>query len=175
MKKVQDSPPPTPPSSPECPAVKAEMDLEDPGKPTSHHQPLPQPAAADQNNRRPEINPEWLTLIMGYSFAAIGIGIGLQCQGSSHLHLSVSLDVARLGLVFSLAAFVVSKFVAPNFGAQARLLQYVGVFSGVTAFFLAITAFSSLWLKLLSWAIYIISAIAIIISWQLDFFKRMIK
>ena len=175
MEKVQDSPPPTPPSSPECPAVKAEMDLEDPGKPTSHHQPLPQPAAADQNNRGHEIYPELLTLIMGFTFAAIGIGIGLQCQGSSHLHLSVSLDVARLGLVFSLVAFVASKFVAPNFGAQAQLLECVGIFSGVTALFLAITAFSSPCFKLLSWAIYITSATAIIISWQLDFFKRMIK
>ena len=66
-------------------------------------------------------------------------------------------------MVFALAAFVVSKYVPENLSALARILENAGVFFGVTGFFIDITPFFHLSLKIISWTVYAISLIAIII------------
>ncbi|KAL3512360.1 hypothetical protein ACH5RR_025077 [Cinchona calisaya] len=175
MQKVEEFPLS---SSTEAPFVEIELGWDTPSQvhTSPHHldqaaaviYPLPQPEPANcqllqQNHvhNQYQIYPEWLSLIMGFCFTAIGLGF--QCQNSSG-HLSISSDMARLALVVSLAAFVISKYVSPNSASHARVLEYAGVFCGATAFFLVITVSFPLCLKLISWTIYVISIIWILLS-----------
>ncbi|KAH7856522.1 hypothetical protein Vadar_002446 [Vaccinium darrowii] len=66
-------------------------------------------------------------------------------------------------VVFAFASIFVAKYIAPKHPNAARMLDHVGVFFGVTAFFLAVTISFPLCLVIISWIIYGLSLLAIII------------
>ncbi|XP_057480002.1 uncharacterized protein LOC130767224 isoform X2 [Actinidia eriantha] len=66
----------------------------------------------------------------------------------------VSFHFLCLFIVLAFASIVVSKYIAPKHPNGAPVLENLGVFFGVTAFFVAITMAFPLCLKVISWLIY---------------------
>ncbi|CAI9102577.1 OLC1v1000867C1 [Oldenlandia corymbosa var. corymbosa] len=180
MEEIQDAFPP-PPQLPSDVLGEPESDIEAPRPPAPsslHVAELPPPRIQTPNRnhpllprtgnrpRPPQQHPEWLNLIMGFGFAAIGFRS--QCQNSGCLK-SFSFQLACLCLVLALSALTVSKYITENQQTVAEFLEYAGVFSGFTAFFVAITPTFPLFLQIISWFVYVLS-IAVIIFSHLDFF-----
>jgi uncharacterized protein (DUF983 family) len=63
-----------------------------------------------------------------------------------------------------IASFFVSKFMKSKFPVIARVLDLVGVFFAVTAYFTAITIPLPLWLQIIAWLVYAISFVAVLVS-----------
>ncbi|KAE7998035.1 hypothetical protein FH972_002614 [Carpinus fangiana] len=81
-----------------------------------------------------------------------------------HSEFSTTFHVVSFGCVLCFASFFVSKFIKPMFPAIARALEGVGVFFAVTAFFITITIPFPLWLQIMTWLLYAISFLAILVA-----------
>ncbi|CAI9102583.1 OLC1v1000874C1 [Oldenlandia corymbosa var. corymbosa] len=143
-----------------APSSPHEAELPPPGIRTPNRNLLPRPRTGNRP-RPPQQHPEWLNLIMGFGFAAIGFRS--QCQNSGCLK-SFSFHLACLCLVLALSALTVSKYITENQQTVAEFLEYAGVFSGFTAFFVAITPTFPLFLQIISWFVYVLSIAVIIFS-----------
>ncbi|KAI5660102.1 hypothetical protein M9H77_28895 [Catharanthus roseus] len=108
--------------------------------PSIHHHPRP-------HESHPPTNPEWLSLLMSFCFAAMSMAFQTLSTRPPK-HLSLSFHVAGLGVVFALATFVLCKYIpAVRMRREAQFLENMGVFFGITAFFLDITIYFPLCLK----------------------------
>ena len=77
---------------------------------------------------------------------------------------SLSVQVhSQLPVLLAFASTVVSKFINPKFFLTVQVLEKCGVFFTVTVFFIAIIIPFPFCLKFASWAVYVISALAILI------------
>ncbi|KAL3512355.1 hypothetical protein ACH5RR_025072 [Cinchona calisaya] len=134
-------------------------------------------AAATQNHFPPPpvvaLHPERFSLFM--NFCLTGLSISFQSNrtssGSSN-HLPISSQMAVLGTVLALAAFLVSKYIPENLGPLSRKLEIAGVFCGVTGFILDITPSVHLSLKIIFWNIYGFSLLAINLSRNFNIFRE---
>ncbi|KAF3953990.1 hypothetical protein CMV_020616 [Castanea mollissima] len=103
---------------------------------------------------------EWAEIVIAFCLAsAIDIAL-LSVQGHS---LPAPFHLFSLAILLAFASIVVSKFMNPKFLLTAQVLEKCGVFFTVTAFFIAITIPFPFCLKIASWVIYAISALAIFI------------
>lgn len=128
---------------------------------------IPQPAveASDDNN---ENGLGWFLLVIGYCLtSAIAISLEYWQLSSDHNHQKVptSLLLLAVALVLAFAASFTAKIISlrhPNHG-HARFLERLGIFFVAITFFIAITAPFPLYLKFISWFIFVASFLAIII------------
>ncbi|KAH7856935.1 hypothetical protein Vadar_007114 [Vaccinium darrowii] len=147
----QPHPPiPTPPSSPIEPQNPPRPDFVLPI--TNEQQLQPIPNAQQQNNF------DFPTLVLAFCLTgAMEIAIQYRTVNPFIFHLLC------LMVVFAFASIFVAKSIALKHLNAARKLDSVGVFFGVTAFFLAVTISFPLCLRIISWIIYALSLVAILI------------
>ncbi|KAE7998036.1 hypothetical protein FH972_002615 [Carpinus fangiana] len=81
-----------------------------------------------------------------------------------HSNYSPTFHVLSFEIILCFASFFVSKFMKPKFPAIAPVLEGVGVFFAVTAFFTAITIPFPLCLQIITWLLYAISFLVILVS-----------
>ena len=104
---------------------------------------------------------EWAEIVIAFCLAwATDIAL-LSVQEQSQL--PVPFHLFSLAVLLAFASTVVSKFINPKFFLTVQVLEKCGVFFTVTAFFIAITIPFPFCLKFASWAVYAISALAILI------------
>ena len=104
---------------------------------------------------------EWAEIVIAFCLAwATNIAL-LSVQEPSQL--PVPFHLFSLAILLAFASTVVSKFMNPKFFLTVQVLEKCGVFFTVTAFFMAITIPFPFCLKFASWAVYVISALAILI------------
>ncbi|KAH7856392.1 hypothetical protein Vadar_000842 [Vaccinium darrowii] len=114
--------------------------------------PLPNAQPQQQNNF------DFPTLVLAFCLTgALEIAIQYRTDNTLIFHLLC------LMVVFAFASIFVAKSIASKHLNAARKLDSVGVFFGVTAFFFAITISFPLCLTIMSWIIYGLSLLAIII------------
>ncbi|KAL4605553.1 hypothetical protein ACB092_09G037500 [Castanea dentata] len=107
---------------------------------------------------------EWAEIVIGFCLAwAIDIALLSVQEHSQESQLPVPFHLFSLAILLALASSVVSKFINPKFFLTAQVLEKCGVFFTVTACFMAITIPFPPCLKFASWAVYVISALAILI------------
>ncbi|KAL2520822.1 uncharacterized protein Fot_24745 [Forsythia ovata] len=68
-----------------------------------------------------------------------------------------------LALVIAFSSVMVAKFISPKFPYAANMLELSAIFCVATGFYLGITLFLPLSLKIVSWFIYCLSLIVIIV------------
>ncbi|KAL2456567.1 Uncharacterized protein Fot_56783 [Forsythia ovata] len=68
-----------------------------------------------------------------------------------------------LALVIAFSSVMVAKFISPKFPYAAKMLELAAIFWVATGFYLCITLFLPLSLKIVSWFIYCFSLIVIIV------------
>ena len=104
---------------------------------------------------------EWDDIVIGFCLASAIDIVLLSVQVNSQL--PVPFHLFSLAILLAFASTVVSKFINPKFLVTAQVLEKCGVFFTATAFFMAITNPFPFCLKFTSWAVYAISALAILI------------
>ena len=110
---------------------------------------------------RHQIHMDWTEIMIGFCLAsAIDIAVA---SVQAHAQLSATFHLLSLAILFAFACFFVSEFIKSKFLVTAQVLQKLGVFFTVTAFFMAITIPFPLYHKFATWAIYTISIFAIFI------------
>ena len=143
------APPPPPPTE----------DVERAAEVDAGHKPYPSSPLAQHN-----LN--WSKLAIAFCFGS-ALEIAHQSQQYSQSQLSQFPSTLYLVLCFaisvSFSCIFVAIFIRFKFSMAAQVLEYVGVFSAVTAFFLAITSPFPLYLKCTIWALYGVSLLAIVI------------
>jgi hypothetical protein len=105
---------------------------------------------------------DWVKIMVTFCFAwapAIALTHAQLQSKFSPIFLVVSFQ-----LLLCFACFFVSIFMKSKFPVKARVLDLVGVFFAVTAFFTAITIPFPLWLQIITWLLYAISFLAILVS-----------
>jgi hypothetical protein len=81
-----------------------------------------------------------------------------------HSKYSPIFHVLSFELLLCFASFFVSKFMKSKFPVKARVLNLVGFFFAVTAYFTAITIPLPMWLQITAWLVYAISFLAVLVS-----------
>jgi hypothetical protein len=81
-----------------------------------------------------------------------------------HSKYSPTFHVLSFEFLLCFASFFVSKFMKSKFPVIARVLNLVGFFFAVTAYFTAITIPLPLWLQIIAWLVYAISFLAVLVS-----------
>ncbi|KAH7856655.1 hypothetical protein Vadar_003969 [Vaccinium darrowii] len=148
----QPQPPiPTPPSSPTEPQNPSVPDLVQPIA-----QQLPIPNAQQRQN-----NLDFPMLVVAF---CLTVAIDTAAQSlQNHIVRPLHFHLLCLMVVFAFASIFVAKYISPKYPNAARVLDQAGVSFGVTAFFLAVTTSFPLCLMIISWIIYALSLLAIII------------
>ncbi|KAF4349211.1 hypothetical protein F8388_021779 [Cannabis sativa] len=124
-------------------------------------------AEANQQLRRPRpIERAWPETIMGFCFASALQIATLQSQLQSKL--SPNLVLVSLAILFSFTSIFISKYIASKFPKTALVLEQLGVWFTITAFFVAITVSLTKPLVALTWFVYIISLTIIIVESELS-------
>ncbi|KAL2520829.1 uncharacterized protein Fot_24752 [Forsythia ovata] len=77
--------------------------------------------------------------------------------------LPPSMQFFCLALVIAFSSVMVAKFIFPKFPYAAKMLELAAIFWVATGFYLCITLFLPLSLKIVSWFIYCFSLIVIIV------------
>jgi hypothetical protein len=81
-----------------------------------------------------------------------------------HSKFSPVFHVVSFEFLLCFATLLVSKFMKPKFPVIAQMLDLVGVFFGVTAFFTVITIPFPLCLQIIAWVVYAITFLAVLVS-----------
>ena len=105
---------------------------------------------------------DWNNAMVAFCFAASMAIALLPVQVYSQLQSS--LPFLALALLLGFTSFFLSVFINSKFVVTIRVLQKFGQIFTVTAFFMAITLRFAFYFKCTSWAIYLISFLAILIS-----------
>jgi hypothetical protein len=116
-----------------------------------------QPLGLEVNNH----NIDWAKIMMTFCLA-FAPSIPLT-YAQVHSKFSPTFHVVSFEFLLCFASFFVSKFMNSKFPVIARLLHRVGVFFAVTAYFTAVTISLPLWLQIVSWLLYAISFVAVIV------------
>jgi hypothetical protein len=77
---------------------------------------------------------------------------------------SPTFHVVSFEFLLCFASLFVSKFMNSKFPVIAQVLDIVGVFFGVTAFFTAITVPFPLYLQIITWVVYAITFLAVFVA-----------
>ncbi|KAG5522934.1 hypothetical protein RHGRI_034924 [Rhododendron griersonianum] len=147
---MQRQPPtPTPPNPP----------IQPPNKPPDLAIPiqqlLPLPNAQQQNNL------DFSILVVAFCLTC-ATEIAAQSLQNHTVH-PLYFQSLWLMVVLAFASIFVAKYIASKQPNAARVLNNLGVFFGVTAFFFAVTISFPLGLRIISWIIYVLSLLAILI------------
>ncbi|XAR63851.1 hypothetical protein NMG60_11023972 [Bertholletia excelsa] len=184
LPRLQPSSPPPPPlplpqsSQPTTPVSLATDEVA-----ALHHEPSPPPSSpplstlvqqpeADEFEPDPPIiashklnisqqTLDWSILIMGFCLtSAVDIALlAIQTRTPS----AVTFHMLCLSIVLAFSCIIVSKYITCKYPKPAKALEHAGVKFSAIAFFFAITTSLPLSLKLISWAIYFLSLLAIVI------------
>ncbi|KAH7858821.1 hypothetical protein Vadar_028402 [Vaccinium darrowii] len=120
--------------------------------------PLPLPNVQQQEQQQQHYNFDFPEQVIAFCLSgAMGIATQNHTVNPRIFHLLC------LMVVFAFVSIFVAKSIAPKHPNAAHKLEYVGVFFGVTAFFLAVTVSFPLYLVIISWIIYAISLIVVLI------------
>ncbi|KAF7124641.1 hypothetical protein RHSIM_Rhsim12G0165400 [Rhododendron simsii] len=141
-------PPPTPnlPNSP----------IEAPNQPPHDlEQPIQQPNAQQQQHQN---NLDFPTLVVAFCLTG-----ATEIAVQNHTVHPLYFHSLCLMVVLAFASIFVAKYIASEQPNAAGVLNNLGVFFGVTAFFFAVTISFPLCLRIISWIIYVISLLAILI------------
>ena len=104
---------------------------------------------------------EWTKNMVAFCLAsAVGLAL-LPVQ--VHSQLPTGLLCLSLAILLGFSSFFVSEFIHSNFVVTARVLQNLGLFFTVTAFFIPITTPFPFYLKYISWAVYSICFLTVLI------------
>ena len=104
---------------------------------------------------------EWTKNMVAFCLAsAIGLAL-LPVQ--VHSQLPTGLLCLSLAILLGFSSFFVSEFIHSNFVATVRVLHNLGLFFTFTAFFMAITTPFPFYLKYISWAVYSICFLTVLI------------
>ncbi|TXG50596.1 hypothetical protein EZV62_023120 [Acer yangbiense] len=76
--------------------------------------------------------------------------------------LPLAFHFLTVALLFSFNFLFLSNFITPKFPEIAQILERVGVLFAVTAIYIAITIPLPVWLKYITWAIFVISFVVIV-------------
>ena len=104
---------------------------------------------------------DWADLMIGFCLSVALEMASLSAQIEKQL--SATFHWLSLAIGFAFACFFVSRFIKSKFLATAQVLQKFGIFFATTAVFMAITIPIPLYFKFVSWTIYAISVLTIII------------
>ncbi|PON52203.1 hypothetical protein PanWU01x14_210450 [Parasponia andersonii] len=110
---------------------------------------------------------DWSSTMLPVCFgAAIAIAVvSVQYRSRTTMEeLPTTFHLVSLGVLIASAFFYVSKFMGPKFGAAAEVLERVGVFFMATSLFMAITVPFPLWLRVVTWVVYVISLLVVLVS-----------
>ncbi|KAH7850418.1 hypothetical protein Vadar_032602 [Vaccinium darrowii] len=122
--------------------------------------PLPLPNVQLQQN-----NLDFPILVAAFCLAT-ATAIAVQSLQNLTVY-PITFDLLCLMIMFAFASIFVAKYITPTKPNAACVLDIVGVFFGFTAFFIAFTISSPLWLRIISWIIYALSLLAILICYCL--------
>jgi hypothetical protein len=126
--------------------------------------PVPVPPQVDvEAGAQPSLDLEVLHNNMVNFCLASATAIALT-YAQIHSRYSPTFHVLSFEIILCFTSFFVSKFMKPKFPAIAPVLEGVGVFFQVTAFFTAITIPFPLCLQIITWLLYAISFLAILVS-----------
>ncbi|KAB2607488.1 hypothetical protein D8674_007205 [Pyrus ussuriensis x Pyrus communis] len=120
------------------------------------------------NNKYDNNNLDWATIIVVFCFtAAIGIAV-LPFQGpSGQLHLPVIFYFLGLSVLLAFTCILVSKFIhfsyCPAGITIAPIFHQLGIFFGVTAFFISISIPFPLWFKCAALSIYVVTFLLVVL------------
>ncbi|RXH94894.1 hypothetical protein DVH24_024578 [Malus domestica] len=120
------------------------------------------------NNKYDNNNLDWATIIVVFCLtAAIGIAV-LPFQGpSGRLHLPVIFYFLGLSVLLAFTCILVSKFIhfsyCPAGITIAPIFHQLGLFFGVTAFFISISIPFPLWFKCVALSIYVVTFILVVL------------
>ena len=73
------------------------------------------------------------------------------------------IHLVTLSVMFAAASFLLSKFIVPKFPMTAHVVERVGVFLMVTAFFIAMSDPLPLHLKATTWVVCVVSLLVILV------------
>ncbi|KAK0574663.1 hypothetical protein LWI29_026976 [Acer saccharum] len=104
---------------------------------------------------------DWAVRMICYCLPP-AVAIAIQFLENESRELPLAFHFLSLALILSFNFLFLSKFIAPKFPEIAKLLERCGVFLAVTAVYLAITIPLPIWLKCITWTIFIISCITIL-------------
>ncbi|KAH7849746.1 hypothetical protein Vadar_022386 [Vaccinium darrowii] len=142
--------PPPPPNSPVEPQNQP-PDFVLPIEPS-----LPLPNVQLQQN-----NLDFSILVVAFCLAAAN-AIAIQSLQNLTVY-PITFHLLCLMIMFAFASIFVAKYITPTKPNAACVLEIVGVFFGVTAFFIAVTISFPLSLWIISWIIYAVSLVAILV------------
>ncbi|KAK9910708.1 hypothetical protein M0R45_034659 [Rubus argutus] len=114
----------------------------------------PPPPAAEHNNL------DWAAIIV-VSCWAYASNIAPQYI-HSHSQIPIMSCFLALAIMFAIACFFVSSFIHSKCPVTSMVLERLGVFFGITAFFIALNIPFPLWFKCISCCVYVTSWIAIL-------------
>ncbi|EXB55785.1 hypothetical protein L484_001590 [Morus notabilis] len=104
---------------------------------------------------------EWANALLPVCFGASMAISMMSIQARSEIPTTVHL--VSLGIMFAAASFFVSKFVVLKFPMAAHVLERVGVFVMVTAFFAAMSVPLPLCFRATTWAVYVVSLTVVLV------------
>jgi hypothetical protein len=112
---------------------------------------------------------DWVKIMVTFCLA-LGPAIALT-YAQIYSKFSPTFHVLSFESLLCIASFFISKFMKAKFPVRARVLDFVGVFFGVTAYFTVITISFPLYLQLIAWLVYAISIVAALytILFQVEF------
>ena len=104
---------------------------------------------------------EWANAMLPVCFGAAMAIAMVSIQARSEIPASV--HVVSLGVVLAIASFFVAKSIVDKFPIAGHVLERVGVFFMVTAFFVAMSIPLPLSLKVVTWIVYFVSSFSIFV------------
>ena len=142
----------------------------------NRHPPPPPPPPAAQNHRPFAIpdqvvreaahqnvprDLDWTMLLIAFCLTS-AVDIALQSIQTTS-NLPPCFHILSFSILLAFVSLFMAKFINPNSRMLSEALEKIGIFFAATAFFLAVTTAFPPWLKIISWAIYALSLLAIII------------
>jgi hypothetical protein len=104
---------------------------------------------------------EWAEIVIAACWTS---AIDIALQSVQVKSLPAAFHLLSLAILLAFASFFVSQFIkSSNFLVTAQALEKFGLFFTATAFFVAISIPFPFYLKFVSWAVYTISMLAILI------------
>ncbi|KAL2520833.1 proline-rich protein 36-like [Forsythia ovata] len=127
--------------------------------------PPPELAASEDSNPKPSPPQaqqlDWSIPLTSYCLGSATSNALLFRQ--IHGKTPPSMHFFFLALVIAFSSVMVAKFISPKFPYAAKMLELAAIFWVATGFYLCITLFLPLSLKIVSWFIYCFSLIVIIV------------
>ncbi|GMN58027.1 hypothetical protein TIFTF001_027125 [Ficus carica] len=118
-------------------------------------------AANDVPQGKGNRSTDWANALLPVCFGTSMTLTMMSVQDRSEIPTIIHL--VSLGVMFAAATFLVSKFMVPKFPTTAHVVERVGVFVMVTAFFVATSDPLPLYFKATTWVVYVASLLVILV------------